>query len=171
MKMICRWCPQVRAINQLRQGKMQRMICWNQHPSKWFREKINPILKAFTLNLREPDDEAKFMRGAHRGAMKLSLQEKVCSGHQCKLQESQKTVRHCRQSGPAQLGWRIQESCPICQALEGDADERTWKLLTDENRRPRSVREPLNRRIVSQDLSMPVDVDGDLLAKNLRNAR
>ena len=58
--------------------------------------------------------------------------------------------------------------------LEGDAvapsNEKTWKL-SDENRRPRSVRELLNRRIVSQDPPMPVDVDGDLLAKNLRTAR
>ena len=62
---------------------------------------------------------------------------------------------------PAQLGWRIKVSLSNArQALEGDAiapgNERTWKLLTDENRRPRSVREPLNRRIVSQDPPMPV---------------
>ena len=181
----------------------------------------------------------KFMRGAYRGAMKLSLQEiqrgsvvnnstvetrgwklffllprlllfkpprgglvprgrlqermsKFASGEwelllrvslesslqginvSCKSRRRQRDTvasRVSRAIGLANVG----ELSNARQAPEGDAvapgNERTWKLLTDENRRPRSVREPLNRRIVSQDPSVPVDVDGDLLAKNLRTAR
>ena len=63
--------------------------------------------------------------------------------------------RISRAIGLANLG----ELSNARQALEGDAvapgNERTWKLLTDENRRPRSVREPLNRRILSQDPPCP----------------
>ena len=60
------------------------------------------------------------------------------------------------------------------QVLEGDAvapgNETTWKLLTDENRRPRSVREPLSRRTISTVPPIPVEVDVDLFTKNLRTA-
>ena len=157
----------------------------------------------------------KFMRGAYRGAMKLSLQEiqrgsannstvetrgwklffllprlllfkpprgglvprsrlqermsKFASGCVCSLESSLQGInascrsrrrqrdtvasRVSRAIGLANLG----ELSNARQALEGDTvapgNERTWKLLTDENKRPRSVREPLNRRIVSQDPS------------------
>ena len=95
------------------------------------------------------------------GASLASVVGKFVAGHQCKLQESQKTVRHCRQSGLPR-NW-VGELPNARHAQEWDAvapsNERTWKLLTDENRRPRSVREPLNQKIVSQDPLMPVDVD------------
>ena len=61
------------------------------------------------------------------------------------------------------------------QALEGDAvapdDDSTWKLLTDEVRRPRFFPEPLRTEFVDMTPSVAVDLDLDLFTKNLRSAR
>ena len=123
----------------------------------------------------------KFMRGAFRGALKMSLQGRSDTKRQ--IARTSGTVccigglfcchlwkRRCTGSPPdagnegdklmtwpvvnlVQQGWRTLGSCQRArQALEGGAvapgDESTWKLLTDEVRRPQSPREPPRREHV-----------------------
>ena len=61
------------------------------------------------------------------------------------------------------------------QALEGDSlapgTEKTWKALTDEERRPPGVREPLDPFVAEVDPTVPLNLDIDLLLQNLRNSR
>ena len=60
------------------------------------------------------------------------------------------------------------------QALEGDSlapgTEKTWKALTDEERRPPGVREPLDPFVAEVDPTVPLNFDIDLFLQNLRNS-
>ena len=61
------------------------------------------------------------------------------------------------------------------QALEGDClapgTEKTWKALTDEERRPPGVREPLDPFVAEVDPTVPLNLDIDVLFQSLRNSR
>ena len=61
------------------------------------------------------------------------------------------------------------------RALEGEpvapSNENTWKALTNEAKRPRTAREGINQELLDMNPTVPVDLDVDLLLKNLRTSR
>ena len=72
--------------------------------------------------------------------------------------------------------WSSWESCPIHarRDLEGEAvapgSEKTWKAVTDGAKRPRTAREGIDQEL-DVNPTVPVDLDVDLLLKNLRTSR
>ena len=104
-------------------------------------------------------------------SLEASMQGVTASRRRRRRHVDDMASRVSRATGLANLG----ELSRARQALEGDAlapgDESTWKLLTDEVRRPRFPREPLRREFVDMTPSVAVDLDLDLFTKNLRSAR
>ena len=70
---------------------------------------------------------------------------------------------------------RVGEWSHARRALEGEAvapgSEKTWKALTDEAKRPRTAREGIDQELMVVNPTIPVDLDVDLLLKNLRTSR
>ena len=70
---------------------------------------------------------------------------------------------------------RMGELSHARMALEGAAvapgNEKTWKALTDEAKRPRTAREGVDPELMITNPAIPVDLDVDLLLKNLRTSR
>ena len=83
----------------------------------------------------------------------------------CRRRRKQDTIqaRAARALGLVHMG----ELSNARQALEGDVlapgTEKTWKALTDEERRPPGVREPLDPFVAEVDPTVPLNLDIDLL--------
>ena len=73
--------------------------------------------------------------------------------------------------GLAQMG----ELSHARRALEGEpvawSSENTWKALTNEAKIPRTAREGIDQELLDMNPTVPVDLDVDLLLKNLRTSR
>ena len=110
---------------------------------------------------------ARFSGGGWVPLLEMSLE--------CSMQGNVASRRRRRRAtdvlGLAQMG----ELSYARRALEGEAvapsSENTWKALTNEAKRPRTAREGIDQELLDMNPTVPVDLDVDLLLKNLRTSR
>ena len=115
---------------------------------------------------------AKFSVGEWAALLEASLDAAVAGASaQARRRRGQKDTLECRAAralGFAPMG----KLSSARQALEGAAgDDNTWKAFSDETKKPRMSRVPLDDRVLTTNPSEIMDLEVDLLLKTMRSAK